>query len=64
MSIRVNKGKFKINAYAKAVLTFIPPTPTPTATPTTTPTATVGTSPLRSAWMKKLAFMIDVSESI
>jgi hypothetical protein len=45
MSIRVNKGKFKVNALAKAVLTFIPPTPTPTATPTTTPTATVGTSP-------------------
>ena len=45
MSIRINKGKFKLNAIAKAVLTFIPPTPTPTATPTTTPTATVGTSP-------------------
>ena len=45
MSIRVNKGKFKINAIAKAVLTFIPPTPTPTTTPTPTPTATVGTSP-------------------
>jgi uncharacterized delta-60 repeat protein len=49
MSIRVNKGKFKINAIAKAVLTFIPPTPTPTATPTTTPTATVGTSPTPTA---------------
>jgi hypothetical protein len=45
MSIRVNKGKFKINAVARAVLTFIPPTPTPTTTPTPTPTATVGTSP-------------------
>ena len=45
MSIRINKGKFKINAAVKAVLTFIPPTPTPTTTPTTTPTATVGTSP-------------------
>ena len=45
MSIRINKGKFKINANVKAVLTFIPPTPTPTTTPTTTPTATVGTSP-------------------
>jgi len=49
MSIRINKGKFKINAKAKAVLTFIPPTPTPTATPTTTPTATVGTSPTPTA---------------
>ena len=45
MSIRVNKGNFKINAIAKAVLTFIPPTPTPTTTPTVTPTSTVGTSP-------------------
>jgi hypothetical protein len=49
MSIRINKGNFKINAVAKAVLTFIPPTPTPTATPTTTPTATVGTSPTPTA---------------
>jgi hypothetical protein len=49
MSIRVNKGKFKINALAKAVLTFIPPTPTPTTTPTPTPTATVGTSPTPTA---------------
>ena len=45
MSIRVNKGNFKINAVVKAVLTFIPPTPTPTITPTITPTPTVGTSP-------------------
>ena len=40
MSIRINKGNFKINAYAKGNLTFIPP-----PTPTTTPTATVGTTP-------------------
>ena len=43
MSIRINKGNFKINAYAKGNLTFIPPTPTATttATPTVTPTNTV-----------------------
>ena len=42
MSIRVNKGNFKVNAIAKAVLTYIPPmpTPTPTTTPTLTPTNT------------------------
>lgn len=42
MSIRVNKGNFKVNAIAKAVLTYIPPmlTPTPTTTPTQTPTNT------------------------
>ena len=32
MSIRVNKGNFKVNAIAKAVLTYIPPMPTPTPT--------------------------------
>ena len=45
MSIRVNNGNFKINSIAKAVLTFIPPTPTATVGTTPTPTPSLTAQP-------------------
>jgi hypothetical protein len=49
MSIRINGGNFKVNAIAKAVLTYIPPTPTPTMTPTVTPFYTQPVTPTNTA---------------
>jgi hypothetical protein len=47
MSIRINKGVFKINAHVKGNLTFVlpPPTPTTTVTPTFTPTPSITRTP-------------------